>query len=229
MNIKTLSYPVTALLAAGALAACGSSSSSGNGVASQSAAGIFKAANQAINSASSVHMSGSITSGGTPITMDLHLVAGKGASGQISSRGLSAKLIAVGQYVYINGAQSFWQPFAGPTIAQKLAGKWLKAPAAGSFSSFAKLTNMRILFGQAFSHHGTLTKGQTTTVNGVQVVALRDTSKGGTLYVATTGAPYPVEVVKGGADAGKLTFDQFNQPVSLTPPANAVSLTSLGL
>ncbi len=235
MKLKNLTFSITAVLAAGALAACGSSSGaggsggSGNGVASKSPTGILNAASQAVAAASSVHISGTITSGGTPITLDMHLVAGKGATGQISSRGLSAQLVSLGQYVYINGAESFWKTFAGPTIAQKLAGKWLKTPASGSFSSLANLTNMRLLFGQAFGSHGTLAKGQTTTVNGQQVVALRDTTKGGTLYVATTGAPYPIEIVKAGSSSGQVRFDQFNQPVSLTPPANAVDLASLGL
>jgi hypothetical protein len=232
MKIKTLTLPVTALLAASALAACGGSSGSGgsgNGIASKSPVGIVNAASQAAARASSVHIAGTITSGGTPITLDMHLVAGKGATGQISSRGLSAKLISVGRYVYINGAESFWKAFAGPTIAQKLAGKWLKTPATGSFSSFGSLTNMATLFSKAFGSHGTLAKGPATTVNGQQVVAVRDTSKGGTLYVATTGSPYPIEIVKTGSSAGQVTFDQYNQPVSLAPPAGAVDLTSLGL
>lgn len=230
MRIKYLSWPLTAVLAACALTACGGSGGSGNGVASKSATGIFKAANQAIDTASSVHIYGTISSGGTPISLDMHLAAGKGAVGQISSHGLTAKLISVGNYVYINGAESFWQAFAGPTIAQKLAGKWLKAPAVGNFSSIAHLTNMRILFNQTFSSHGTLAKGDTTTVRGQKVVALRDTTNGGTLYVATTGQPYPVEITKeGGKSSGTVIFDEFNQPVSLSPPANAVSVTSLGL
>jgi len=118
---------------------------------------------------------------------------------------------------------------ARPAIAQRLADKWLKAPAVGNFSSIAHFTDMRALFDQAFANHGTLAKGQTTTLDGQKVVALRDTTKGGIVYIATTGQPYPVEVVKSGSESGSITFDEFNQPVSLRAPANAVSITSLGL
>jgi hypothetical protein len=76
--------------------------------------------------------------------------------------------------------------------------------------------------------HGTLSKGATTTVEGQQAVALTDKTQGGTLYVATTGKPYPVEIKHGGSSGGKIVFDRFNQPVTLTPPANAIDLSKLG-
>jgi hypothetical protein len=44
------------------------------------------------------------------------------------------------------------------------------------------------------------------------------------LYVAATGKPYPVRVVRTGSEAGQLTFDRFNQPVDLSAPTNTVDL-----
>ncbi len=227
MKIKHLTLSLSAVVAAAALAACGGSSD--NGVSSKSPTGILNAASHAIQGVQSVHISGSILSSGTPITIDLHLVSGKGATGSLTSRGLSFKLVSVGQYVYINGGPSFWQTFGNPTVAQALAGKWLKTTATGNFASLGRLTNVRELFSQVFSKYGTLAKGQTTTVNGQQVVAVRDTTKGGTLFVATTGQPYPIEIRKVGAQAGQVVFDQYNQPVSLSAPANAIDASKFGL
>jgi hypothetical protein len=67
-----------------------------------------------------------------------------------------------------------------------------------------------------------------TTVRGQKVIAVADHAKGGTLYVATTGHPYPIEIKKQGSGQGQITFDRFNQQVSLAPPANSIDLSKLG-
>jgi hypothetical protein len=77
------------------------------------------------------------------------------------------------------------------------------------------------------SSHGKLAKGGTSTVAGQKVIAVNDTTMGGTLYVATTGEPYPVEVAKAGSGGGRVVFDHYNQPVSLTAPADAIDITKL--
>ena len=70
-------------------------------------------------------------------------------------------------------------------------------------------------------------KGASTTLIGQKVLAVKDTSAGGTLYVATTGPPYPVDVSKGGTGGGRIVFDGWNQPVSITAPASAIDVTQL--
>jgi hypothetical protein len=129
--------------------------------------------------------------------------------------------------VYIQGSSAFWQHFGGGAVARLLNGRWLKAPATGQFASIAALTNMQRLLGSILLNHGALSKGSTTTVNGHHVVAVTDKSKGGTLYVATNGPPYPVEIKRGGTGGGQIVFDRFNQPVALTAPPNSVPLSQL--
>src|SRR5690242_18608693 len=93
-------------LALAVLAGCGGSSSSdsaGNGVADKAPADILAATKVASDGARSVHVSGSLVSGGSPITLDMHLLAGKGGRGQLSEGGLSFQLIQVGKTVYIKG------------------------------------------------------------------------------------------------------------------------------
>ncbi len=219
-----------ALVAGAVLAGCGSSSSgNSNGVASKSADEIVAAAKTATANAKSVHVAGSTVTSGTPVTLDLHLSATTGATGTFSQSGLSVQLIAVNNSIYLKGTPAFWRKFGGAAAAQLLAGKWLKAPASNSsFSGIAQLADFHALISQALSQHGTLAKGGTSTVNGQPVVAVKDTTQGGTLYVATTGQPYPVELAKtSGSDAGKLTFDQWNAPVTATPPSNAIDLSQL--
>jgi hypothetical protein len=221
--------PAAALaLIALAVAACGSSGGgSSNGVASKSPDQIVADATSAVASANSVHVSGKVLSSGQNVTLDLSLVNGKGGKGSMSQNGLGFQIVAVGPEVYINGSSAFWSKFAGSTAAGLLSGKWLKAPATGQLSSLATLTDVSKLFNQLLSSHGTLAKGKSTTVQGQQVIPVNDTTNGGTLYVATTGKAYPIEISKSGSEGGKLVFDHFNQPVSLTPPANAIDISQL--
>jgi hypothetical protein len=216
-------------LSAALIAGCGSSSSSENGVAAKSPTEIVTATKNAADTASSVHVSGSIVSGGVPITIDLHVASGKGGRGQISENGLSFELIEVGGNAYISGSSEFYKHFAGAAAAQLLQGKWLRAPATtGSFATLASLTNLRALLDSALSKPGTkLEKGSTTTIAGQKAVPVTDTTQGGTLYVATTGKPYPVQIAKSGTGGGTITFSEWDQPVTLTPPANSVSISEL--
>jgi hypothetical protein len=233
---------IAAVLLTVGIAACGSSSSSSgstssstsstagssdNGVASKSADQIVAAAHDAANGLGSVHVAGTVSAGARPVTMDLNLANGKGGRGSMSASGLSFKIISLGQTAYFSGGQSFWQRFGGQAAAQLLQGKWLKAPATGNFGSFAKLTDMQTLFSKLLASRGSLTKGSTSTVNGQMVIAVNDSANGGTLYVATTGKPYPIRVANNGSGGGQLTFDRFNETVSLTAPAHAIDISQL--
>jgi len=211
-----------------AVAACGGSSSpSTNGVESKSPGGIVTAATNAVASAKSVQVAGDVMSSGSRITLDLNLVNGKGGQGSMAQNGLSFQVLTVGNEVYINGTIAFWQKFAGNAAAQLLWGKWVKAPAGGRLATLATLTDLQKLFNQLLSNHGQLAKGSITTVRGQPVIAVRDTTTDGTLYVATTGEPYPLEVVKHGSDGGQIAFDRFNEPVTLTASSNAADISQL--
>lgn len=215
-----------ALLGAATLAGCGGSS--GNGVASKTPDQILSAASKAVAHASSMHVAGSIVaSGGEPLALDLSLASGKGGQGQISVGGFVIRVVAVGQTVYLYGTASFWQHYSGAAAARLLNGRWLKSSATGQLASFAQLTDMQHLAGLLLTH-GLLSKGALTTLHGKSVVALHDQTDNGTLYVAATGKPYPVEIEHGGSSGGRILFDHFNQPVTLTPPANALNLPQLG-
>jgi hypothetical protein len=216
---------VPALIFAG----CGGSKSSGsNGVEKKSADDIVATAKAAADAATSVHVSGSGTDNGVPLVLDLHIVAGQGGKGRLSEQGLSFDLIRVGDTAYIKGSPAFYKKFAGPAAAVLFKGKWLKASATtGDLASLTPLTDLRKLLDRTLANHGTLAKLSTTVVHGQRVVGVKDTAKGGVLYVATTGKPYPIEISKGGASGGTLTFDQWGRPVTLTAPANAVDISKL--
>ncbi len=226
----TLAALIAALLLTAALiAGCGgSSSSSGNGVESKTPTQILEATKQAAAEATSVHIVGSITTAGKPITLDLELLAGQGGKGKIGQEGYSIELIQTGGSVYINGDAAFYRHVGGAAAAQLLEGRWLKAPAnSGELASLASLTNLSKLIDTALASHGTLAKGAKTTIAGQPAIAVNDTTKGGTLYVATTGKAYPLEIAKGGKEAGKVTFEAWDKPVSLSAPKDAIDISKL--
>jgi hypothetical protein len=228
LRLPSPARPLLALvLAVGLLGGCGGSST-GNGVASKTPAQILAASMAAANGAATVHIAGSIVSEGKPLSIDMELLRERGGHGRITLEGLSIDLIRVDRIVYINGSAAFYRHVAGPAAAQLLQGKWLKAPAsAGNFSSLASLTNLGRLIDTTLAAHGTLARGATTTVDGQKVVAVNDVSDGGTLYVAATGSPYPIEIVKRGGAGGRIVFDRWNKPVVLAPPANAININAL--
>lgn len=233
MRWRISTWAAFAVFVASVISACGGSShnrvssSSHNGIASKSPEAIVTAAMGAIDSARSVHVAGSIMSGGAPITLDLDLVSGQGGRGAMSESGLAFQVVVLNRVVYINGSQAFWRHYGGVLAALLLHGNWLKAPASGQFAPLGLVSNPRELFSTLLSNHGTLARGATTVVNGRNVVTVNDTTKGGNLYVATMGKPYPVELVKSGPQGGRILFDRFNESVSLTAPANAIGISQL--
>jgi hypothetical protein len=214
------------VLVAASLAACGGGGSSGNGVASKSANGILAAAESAAGSLSSIHVAGSITKGTTKVSLDLRIAAGKGATGTIAEGALKFNIIELGDAVYISGGPALWKHYGGAAAAALFKGKWLKTSTTNGFSSF-DVSSPHAVIEQLLGSHGILIKGATTTVDGQPVVALKDKNKPGTLYVATTGKPYPVELAGSGSEQGRIVFDDFNAAVSVSAPANSIDLQQL--
>jgi hypothetical protein len=217
-----------AVLVVATLAGCGSSASVGNGLAEEAPARIVALAKSAAASAASVHVAGSIVSEGKPISLDMELLAQQGGKGQVALDGLSFRLVEVDRAVYVKGGTGFYSRFAGPTAARVLAGRWLKGAAAtGALSPLASLADLGTLLDSTLAGHGALTRGTDARVGGRPALAVTDAVAGGTLYVAATGVPYPLEIVKRGARGGRIVFDRWNQPVSLAVPSDAINIKQL--
>jgi hypothetical protein len=227
MRVTALVLVLTTTLVAG----CGGSkkTAKANGEASKPATQVLADAKAAADSASSVHVTGSITSNGTPITFDLSL-ASNGAKGSASIDGLRFGLVRIGNTAYIQGSDAFYKHFAGPTFAQLLHDKWVKASTSDKrVKSFAPLTRIGPLFARVGAHHGKLVNGGNTVYKGQQVVLVHERSEKSKLYVASTGAPYPVALLGGTkAQHGTITFGGWNSSVSLSAPKGAIDISQFG-
>lgn len=227
MRASALAVVAAALLLAG----CGGhgKSASSNGEASKSADAVLADAKAAADGASSAHVSGSISSGGTPITIDLTMGNDK-AKGSMSTNGLEFDLVRIGGTAYIKGSDDFYKHYAGAAVAQLLHGKWLKTPIAGGrFGSLGALTSISALFGQVAANHGKLANDGAKTYQGQKVVEIRDTSDNSKLYVAATGKPYPVAITGGTKGrSGTISLDNWNQSFSVSAPKGAIDISKLG-
>lgn len=219
------------MLAVALLAGCASSGPSGNGVGAKTPEQIVSAAEVAAAGAATVHVAGLIVSDKEPISLNMELVAHKGGIGRLALEGLSIELIDLNRAVYIKGNSAFYRRFAGRTAARLLPSRWLKASAeSGPLAALASLTNLGKLIDSTLAGHGALTRTGTTKVGRQPAVGVRDSDGGGTLYVASTGAPYPLEIlrVRTAADrGGKVVFDRWNKPVELQAPPNPINIKQI--
>jgi hypothetical protein len=218
---------VVAAVVAVAVNACGSGM---HGVAAKDPEAIVAAATKAIEGVRSVEVSGSVNqaSARDQIRFDLHLVNGRGATGSLSENGLAFQLVTIGKVAYVKATAAFWDQFGGASVAAQLHGRWLRAPSDhGDFASFASLTDVHKLIAGLLAGHGALTKGATSTVDGRGVIAVHDASRQGSLYVATSGSPYPMRIENESSDKGQIDFRRFNARVTLRAPAHSVSIFSL--
>jgi hypothetical protein len=209
------------------LAGCGGGGPKGNGEAAKTPAQIVADAKAAALGAKSVHIAGSIRSGGRPLTVDVHIAAGKGGEGRLSVNGLTFDIRRIGDTAYFKASAAVWRHFGGAVAALLLKGRWLKASATtGQFASFTQLTDLGKLFNAAAaSTKGKLAIGKTTTLDGQPVVEVDDPAKGASLYIAATGPPYPLALAKKGS--GRITFDDWNAPVALQTPSPTLDFAKL--
>lgn len=229
--MRTLRLLAPALALVTALAACGGSS---NGEAGKPASRIVDDALAAAKAAKTVHVIGTIDSGGDQIAIDLRLVNGRGGVGTVTYKGDKADVMRVGQQVYFRAPGAFYTHQGAPAAAgQLLADKWIVAPSSNAdFADFSSMTDMKALFTNGLKPEGTPAKVGTATVDGVQAVKLVDRKNGkdaGALYVAASGTPYPLKIDSGAASdgTGKVRFAEWNKPVALTAPKGAIDISRL--
>jgi hypothetical protein len=212
-----------ALVLAVLLAGCGGSD---NGVASKTSTEILAASRAAAESATSVHVLSKASQGSLSLTDSLQL-AGNGGRAQISLLGLEYEVIRIGNTVYAKGNSAFYKHLRG--AAAKLSqGTWLEGSVTdGQLAQLAELVDLHGELARLLSI-GTSTKGAIATVNGQRAIELEQTAQlfKGSLYVATTGKPYPIELLKHGRETGQTTFTAWNEPISLSAPAHAVAIAA---
>jgi hypothetical protein len=181
----------------------------------------------AASNAKAVHILGSVSDHGKPLKLNLNLVTGKGGYGTVAINGLTFQIVRIGDKAYFKGDATFWSHFGGGALGTVLNGRWIEASATtGDLASFTPLTDVKQLFSGVLGSHGPLQKAsQTVKANGKDAVAIVDSGLGTTLFVAADGPAYPIGLEEKGG--GTVTFDRWNESISLVAPKNAVELDKL--
>ena len=216
-----------------ATATTGTTAAADNGVASLGAQEILSKATDAANAASSVRIAGNIDQSGQQVSLNLTL--GKDvADGTLGIKGQQVDVRLVDGKFYLRAPAAFYDAIGGggAAIGQLVGDKWFSVPlnnsaAAAKFAAFQGFTNKDELFSSILKNASTATVKGTGDVSG-QPVVLLDDSKGGILAVATTGEPYPLQIRGSSSDnSGTLNFTNWNAPVNVKAPADAIDLGSL--
>jgi len=216
-----------------ATATTGTTAAADNGVASLGAQEILTKATAAANAASSVRIAGNVDQDGQQVSLDLML--GKDvADGTLGIKGQQVDVRLVDGKFYLRAPAAFYEAIGGggAAIGQLVGDKWFSVPldnsaAAAKFAAFQGFTNKNELFDTLLKDASKATVKGTGDVSG-QPVVLLDDSEGGVLAVATTGEPYPIQVRGSSSDnSGTLNFTDWNAPVNVTAPADAIDLGSL--
>ncbi len=224
------------------LSGCGGSTES---LASKSATEILTASRTAAREASAVHVNSQYyttailrsKAKGKPKTKllpintnELQLTSDSGRARSLFL-GRASEAIRVGSILYLKGGAWLYRNLQRRTGAHIASGTWLKAPVnSTSLTGFAALTEAGgeltlLLANPTLS----LTKGPITTIKGQKAIELKTKGKlyTGAIYIAATGTPYPIQIVRHGQEPGQTTFSGWNDPVTLSAPAGAVELSQL--
>jgi hypothetical protein len=143
-------------------------------------------------------------------------------------QGQRIDLIEVSDKVYVRG-KDFWRKYSSDTFAQLAGDRWVSVDATDPnaqriTAGFATFTHPEKFAASLDAAADQVVKGDEATVDGRDVVTLRDKS-GNPLFVATRGAPYPVQLST--SRTQHIDFDQFNAAFSVTAPSHALNLSAL--
>lgn len=201
-----------------------------NGISTLSAKAILASVTQASAHATSVHVHGAVPMNGKKGALDLHIGTHEAQgtmTGAAKGSLVPIELVAAGGKLYIK-SPDLWRATGGPAMAQLIGDRWALMPNNQS-ASFKEFTSVSGLTASLLKPTGTVKRGKQSIIDGQPVIALKD-SQGSIMYVATTGEPLPVRIAPPPSKAKPgeyLDFTEWNAPLSITPPANAIDLAQL--
>jgi hypothetical protein len=229
------------------VAACGGGSGSGGGgEADKPVDQIIADVQAALQSAKSFHVNLTLTSQKTTSKFDLDTSGTGKVKGMLTSGSATGQLIIADGYGYFKGKALIAALFGDQAAAQ--VGERFVRVAADQLGGLEQVADAALFSKCLFDAHGTITKGNTVTINGHSAIELKDAgdkpgTQPGVLSVQTDGAAYPLRtqttgVRKAGGNALKecggpsdtdqdqqavADFSNFGSKVDVTAPTDFVS------
>lgn len=229
------------LLAATALAGCGSDKGGGTTSSSSSssssttteaalpkAAELFDQARKTALAAQSAHIVGTVDQDGKEMTIDL--AGTTDGSNQSLELGIGGDqkltILTVGGQYYLLGSDEFWTSQGGAPVAKLLKGKFVKVPAAEA-KEFGDMT-MKSLLTELFDDkdmQATMKSSEAkvakSTHDGAAAYTITDnTGKDkGELVVSADGKATIYKIVGNGKDQGSLEFSEWDKVAKVAAPS----------
>ncbi len=124
---------------------------------------------------------------------------------------------------YVHAPAAAYQGHAAPAAASKLAGRWVRLPRrSASLAELEDVSSLEGLLDAALTAHGEVYSAGDSSVDGKPAVRLRD-ARGGSLYVAADGVPYPLAIEAASGDS-RLELTDWNEPVRVNVPPSPMDL-----
>lgn len=183
----------------------------------------------AIQSASAVHVKGTMSDSGTNVALDVQLNKDGTASGTIGIGGPNYPIVLVNKVVYIQFTPDVLKSVGlsatsgpGKTIENKWVPSTSKLMASSDLTSSVQPLLDYTQFTGSISQSmpaGAMKPGKSDTVDGTPVVQYT-MSDGTPADIATSSPHYLMRLLPGPTDgAGQLDFTNWNQPVTVTAPS----------
>ncbi len=176
-----------------------------------------------VRQAASVHISGNLTTGGTPVSVNLGVHRNGDVSGTVSQNGAPFQVIGVAGTIYIKATKQFLKQVNAPADAcTVVCGKWLKLTSAEASQLTGDLSMSSLVAPLSSGRVPKLAEAGRRTVNGQATWVLR-AADGSTLDVSSASQHYPLAASTGGAAHEVVVYSQWNAVAPpVAPPAGQV-------
>ncbi len=197
-----------------------------NGVGKLRPAEIQTRTRTAAEAAPTVRLSGAVISNKRTYRLDMQLKE-DGGTGSVTSKGVTFRLLRVGEHLFIKADADFWThqdgegdgSTSGTTAAGKLENMYVKVPKGDpAYQQLSVFTDKDVLLDGLLSLQGELDTDGHHKLNGVRTIRLTsDKGVGGRIDIALEGKPYPLLLVRAG-DAGTLRLTDWGRDFPLQEP-----------
>ncbi|MGC1184503.1 MAG: hypothetical protein WBA31_05030 [Candidatus Dormiibacterota bacterium] len=199
-----------------------------NGVEKESGRQIIEAAGAALRTAHSFEIQASSTVAASPASITFEIEGPHLGGGSFTSAAVAFQAEELGGVDYFR-SKTLWSQVGGASLQADLGDRWVfiaasSATAAQLTLAFGELTSASSLASEITKADKAAVRGKADAVTGQPAVAVHE-SPTDTIYVATTGKPYPLRWVQ--STAGVVTFSHFGKRFHLKAPRKPLNLAAI--
>jgi len=199
-----------------------------NGVQRLNGPEIVTAAARALSSARTYQIEATSTVAGNPGSITFDVAGQHQGEGKFTSTAISFQAEEMNGIDYFRST-TLWSQFGGASLQSDLGNRWVYIAASSSTAAeltqaFTTLTSPKELALELTKPAPTAVRGKGAVFDGQAAVAV-DEPPAGVLYVATTGAAYPLGWVRPGV--GSVTFRDFGQRFRFRVPQKPLNLAAI--